>query len=314
MAVLVMKKICLVTYTRAGEGFTKELEEISEALFKYYGNGFKAVICCETLFDVDTYPYTVEIKLTQGTKYRRLIELMEDDDSEYYLSVDNDITGNINDLLDFVNEVIGKGMDIGWGRIRARYTAGLISNLVAVDKLLSHDMIRPLLWKCGCGISVPGQVFCIKASVYKGNLIDLDTFLDDVALGLYSNVHSCKRYITKNVLGLETPNSTFKGLWMQRSRWAKGYASIYLGTKNNKQYKKLVIIHGLSYHASWLIVWMILFGAMMMSPFLSLALWIGLSACIARNELKKIGYTMVYILFFPIFHIRWAFVFFNEIR
>ena len=51
----------------------------------------------------------------------------------------------------------------------------------------------------------------------------------------------------------------------------------------------------------------------MMSPFLSLALWIGLSACIARNELKKIGYTMVYILFFPIFHIRWAFVFFNEI-
>lgn len=157
-----MKEICIVTYTRSTEGFTDELDRICKSFYEKYNNRFKLVICCEEYFQIDDKEYLIEFMEMGGTKYRRLISLMEKDDSNYYLSIDNDITGNIEELLNFVDEMITKDYEVGWGRIRAKKQSSFISNMVAVDKLLSHNIIRPLLWKLGVGISIPGQVFCIK--------------------------------------------------------------------------------------------------------------------------------------------------------
>ena len=308
-----MAKICLVTYTREGEIFTERLKEIADAFYKKYGNQFKVVVCCETRFDIRSFPYEVELFESKGTKYRRLIALMESDDSEYYLSVDNDITGNNISMVKLVNEVIEGGYDIGWGRIRAEKMKGLISNLVAVDKLLSHNIIRPFLWKIGCGISVPGQVFCIKTKTYRGKLIDIDTFLDDVALGLYTNVNGLKKSMTRDILGYERPNSSFGGLWNQRSRWAKGYASILMGVKGNRKYKKLVLIHGLSYHASWIVIWMGIFSLACLSWKAPLAAFMILALVVSITDLTEIMFAAIYFVVFPIFHIRWFGVLIGEL-
>ena len=309
-----MVKVCLVTYLREGEVFTTELEQIADGFHDKYGDDFKVTICCESNFESKDYSYIVEQYISCGTKYRRLISLMEKDDSQFYFSVDNDITGNIGEMLQLAEQTIKQDCDIGWGRIRAQRVSGTISNLVAVDKLLSHTIIRPILWNAGCGISVPGQVFFIRASSYRGKLINLDTFLDDVALGLYVNVNEHKKYITKAVLGFERPNTTFKGLWSQRSRWAVGYASILLGVKDNKKYSRLVRIHGLSYHASWTLVWSIIILTAIVSWKVSLIVAIIIAAIISREEPVKIGYSLLYILFFPIFHIRWGRVLIGEIK
>jgi cellulose synthase/poly-beta-1,6-N-acetylglucosamine synthase-like glycosyltransferase len=247
-----------------------------------------------------------------GTKYKRLINLMEKDDSKYYLSIDNDITGNISELLDFVDTMISNDYEVGWGRIRAKRQSGFISNMVAVDKLLSHNIIRPLLWDFGVGISIPGQVFCIKGESFRGKLIELDTFLDDLALGLYVNINQSKKYVIPTILGEEEPNSKFVGLWKQRLRWAIGYSTILKAVKNRKEYKSKVVIHGLSYHFSWVLNWVII--ALLASLWLPLAIVYVLlmGALISRKDISMLFYSVIYQFVFPIFHIRWGITFINE--
>lgn len=309
-----MKELCLVTYTRSNEGFTDELDKIANSFYKKYKYFFKVVVCCEKRFEIDNKPYEIEFIETSGTKYRRLINLMEIDDSKYYLSIDNDITGNIDELLKFVDELIENNYEVGWGKICANKPEGFISNMVAVDKLLSHNIIRPLLWKIGVGISIPGQIFCIRGESYRGKLIDLDTFLDDLALGLYVNVNCSRKYVVPNVLGLETPNNQFKGLWKQRQRWAIGYATILKSISDISEYKSKVIIHGLSYHFSWILNWLIIFIlALTFWPLSVLYIFI-IGILISKQDLCMLAYAILYQFIFPIFHIRWGIAFLNEMR
>lgn len=307
-----MKELCLVTYTRANEGYTKELDTIANEFYNKYKDNFKMVICCEKKFVVPEKKYDIELMEMGGTKYRRLISLLEKDDSEYYLSIDNDITGNIDELLHFVNEMIVAGYEVGWGRIRAKRQKGFISNMVAVDKLLSHNIIRPILWKVGVGISIPGQIFCIRGESYRGKLIQLDTFLDDLALGLYVNVNNSKKYVISDVLGEEQPNNNLKGLWKQRSRWAMGYSTILKAVQKNKNYKSKVIIHGISYHLLWILNWGIIFLLAYIFYPLAIIYVFLIGMLIARQNLSMLIYSILYQFIFPIFHIRWGITFAKE--
>ncbi|MDE7432118.1 MAG: glycosyltransferase family 2 protein [Lachnospiraceae bacterium] len=307
-----MKEICLVTYTRSTEGFTEDLDRISSEFYKRYRDKFKIVICCEKYFDIRGTKYDVEFMEMSGTKYRRLISLMEKDDSKYYLSIDNDIAGNISELLDFAHIMLRDDYEVGWGRIRAKRQKGFISNMVAVDKLLSHNIIRPLLWKFDVGISIPGQVFCIKGESFRGKLIQLDTFLDDLALGLYVNINGSKKYVISAVLGEEQPNSKFVGLWKQRSRWAIGYSTILKAVRDKKEYRNKVIIHGLSYHFSWILNWLVIISLVLLFWPSAIGYMFLISILIARKDVSLLFYALVYQLVFPIFHIKWGSTFFCE--
>lgn len=307
-----MKDVCLITYMRSTEGFTDELDRISSAFYKKYGDKFKVFICCEKHFDINNKNYDIEFMEMCGTKYRRLISVMEKDDSKYYLSIDNDITGNINELLDFVHTMMVNEYEVGWGRIRAKRQKGFISNIVAVDKLVSHNIIRPLLWKLDVGISIPGQVFCIKGKSFKGKLMRMDTFLDDLALGLYVNINKSKKYVISAILGQEQPNSEFVGLWKQRSRWAIGYSTILKSVIDKKEYKDKLIIHGLSYHFSWILNWIIFILLVYLFWPAAIGYVLLISFLITKKDISMIFYTLVYQLVFPIFHIRWGIIFIKE--
>lgn len=308
------KDLCLVTYTRLGENFTDELDIIASELHNMYNSKFKVVVCCEKIFEINDRPYEIEFLEMEGTKYRRLINLLERDNSKYYLSIDNDITCNINVIISFVEEMFNGGYEVGWGKIQAKKQKGFISNMICVDKLLSHNIIRPLLWKIGVGISIPGQVFCIKGDTFKGKLIQLDTFLDDVALGLYVNVNKNRKLMSSEILGQERPNSTFNGLWKQRARWAMGYAAILKATWNVKDYKSKVIIHGVSYHFMWLVnfVMMLLLGHW--NWIAACAYVVMVSAAITQKNIRMFVYALIYQFVFPIFHIRWGISFLKEIK
>jgi hypothetical protein rflaF_17929 len=301
-----MNRLCLVTYTRCGEEFTDELRKIAEAFYYKYNHDFKVIICCEQKFELTDTPYDVFFFEKAGTKYRRLISVMEVDNSEYYISIDNDITGCIQSLLLFIKEIIENEYEVGWGKIRAIKQRGIIANMVAIDKLLSHNIIRPLLWKSGKGISIPGQIFCIKGDAFRGKLIDLDTFLDDLALGLYVNIHHSKKYLTDMILGEEKPNITFKGLLRQRARWAEGYYTIISSKKINAISRERVLIHGFCYHMAWIINWITIVGTWLLSPILALAYIVFISILIVNPDIKLVQYAIVYQFVFPIFHIQWG--------
>lgn len=296
----------MVTYLRANEDFTEDLARLADSLYRKYGGDFSVAVCTETERQEIKKDYRISYCMFSGTKYRRLINLMENDDSEYYLSVDNDIDGNDEEILRLVDRAFSENADIAWGRIMARRQNGLISNLVGVDKLLSHNIIRPLLWRLGVGISVPGQIFLIKGNTYRSKLIDIDTFLDDLALGLYVNINKNNKLVSDRVLGYERPNSTFIGLWRQRARWAAGYASILRGTWGNKRYLPKILIHGFSYHLLWMIHWIICISLTVWEWPAGVLYLLLCSALIAWKDISMYGYAVIYQFLFPIFHFKWG--------
>lgn len=300
------KKLCLVTYIRKNEIFTKELDEIAIFFENYMKKDFKVVICSEDDFHIENKDYEIEIFKCSGTKYKRLVSLMEKDTSEYYFSIDNDILGNINKMKEFISNIVNYNYEIGWGKIYANNVRGVISNMVVIDKLLSHNLIRPFLWKIGIGISVPGQIFCIKSDSFRGKLLKLDTFLDDLAIGLYTNVKKKRKYIVSDILGYETANDTFKGLWKQRERWAVGYATILKEIFKQKEYRWKVLVHAISYHFLWLINWIFLFFIAKINLFLMFFYFILIGILITKKNIKFLGYSLLYQLIFPIFHLRWG--------
>ena len=300
------KKLCLVTYIRKNEIFTKELDKIAIFFNNYMEKDFKVVICSEDDYYIENKNYEIEVFKCSGTKYKRLTSLMESDKSRYYFSIDNDISGDINKMKDFIFNVINYNYEIGWGKIYVNNVKGLISNMVAIDKLLSHNLIRPFLWKIGMGISVPGQIFCIKSDSFRGKLLKLDTFLDDLAIGLYTNVNKKRRYIVSEILGYEIANDTFRGLWKQRERWAIGYATILKGIFKQKEYRWKILVHGISYHFLWIINWILLFFITKINLFFMFFYFILIGILIVKKNIRFLGYSLVYQVIFPIFHLRWG--------
>ena len=83
-----MRKLCLVTYTRENEIYKKETDLIASELYKIYKDKFKVVIYCEKMLSVPDKDYEIEFIEMKGTKYLKLLNLLEKDNSEYFLSVD----------------------------------------------------------------------------------------------------------------------------------------------------------------------------------------------------------------------------------
>lgn len=303
-----MNEICLVTYTMEHEEFTDELIELGNYLKEEF-KSFKCIVFSEVDLRIQN---KVEFEIDQihmrGTKYKKLKYLMENDDSNYFISIDNDIKGEIQNLKEFIHHMLNNSLDVGWGKISAVTRGEIISKFVAVDKILSHNFIRPILWKLGQGISIPGQCFMIKRETFNGKLLNADTFLDDLALGLYVNRNrmNIKYYQYSKILGREEPNYSFKGLWKQRSRWAQGFASIMNSIRDPID-KRLIYTHAFSYHGLWIINWTIMFVLFLIHPLLSLSYIFCVAFFISEWRLGMIIYAIIYQFIFPVFHMRWMY-------
>ncbi|WP_462410643.1 glycosyltransferase family 2 protein [Neobacillus sp. Marseille-QA0830] len=303
-----MKKVGLVTYTRKTETFTEEFLEMGNALQQEFGD-FKFILFSEAEVAIPSEAnFEVQQIHMEGTKYKKILYLLEHDDSCYYLSVDNDIKADLDHLVEFARTMVERNADIGWCKIMARPKPNFVSRLVAVDKLLSHNWIRPILWKWGYGISIPGQCFMLKRATFSGKLPAVDTFLDDLALGLYVNQHfdDLKTYLSAKIVGYEQPNDSFGGLWKQRSRWAKGFSTIIDGVDEPAS-RRLVWIHGFSYHGLWLVNWLVMVLLAMVHPALT-AVYVLLQALILTGgQVRLAGYSLLYPFVFPVFHMRWIY-------
>lgn len=303
----------MVTYMRSNEKFTSELIDIGNCLGNIFKD-FKCIVFCDDKFDTSNINFDIQFVIKSGTKYSRLLYLLENDSSEYYISIDNDITGNLEKIQEFVQTIVKNNIDVAWGIIQAKPQKELISNLIIVDKIISHYYIRPILWKYNIGISIPGQLFVIKTDSFRGKLKRIDTFLDDLALGVYVNLNAKNLEIlrSKEILGLEIPNSTFKGLLSQRERWADGYFSIFNNISSRDE-DKLIKIHGLAYHMSWLLNYFNIYMLYQLNSIFSIVYITLISFFITRFNIKLLPYGLLYQLIFPFFHLRWLFCFIKKL-
>lgn len=300
-----MTSIAIVLYIRPGESFPTQLLPLIIDLTARYS--IKLFLFSELDCTIPSeITFAVQQFRTMGTKYVKLNEIIKQDNSEYLISLDNDIIPHLATALLFIETTIAREDDVAWAQIAALPVPGLISRLVAIDKLLSHRVIRPILWQYGLGISIPGQFFILKRELFSGKLYKINTFLDDLALGLYVNQH---RYMLqmqyfKQVVAYEKPNETFRGLCAQRRRWAVGYKSVMQMAKMPGG-RALVIIHGFAYHGLWLVHLLVALGLWFISPVLACTYLLGTTLLCCTLDLKYFGDGLLYQFIFPIFHLVW---------
>lgn len=301
-----MKKICLVSYMCGKESFTDEMVELGTLLHDSCFD-FQCIIFTDGLRPVpEEALFPIKQIQLEGTKYKRLKQLIQNEDADYYISVDNDVEFNLPVLKKFVEKVVDGAYDVGWAKILAKPSPNLIPRLVEIDKNLSHHYLRPILWKSGVGITIPGQCFIIKRNTFIDRLPEIDTYLDDLALGLYVNINSnaLTIYHGEEVVGYEEANDSFIGLFKQRARWAKGFMSIWQNTTAADE-KKLITIHGLSYHSLWLLHWFCIAILMTVSPMVALGYIFTIALTLTNMNYRLFTHAVLYQFIFPVFHLRW---------
>jgi len=267
---------------------------------------FKVIICCEhPIIPAPSVDYTIEQFVAGGTKFSKLQKVLKDDDSEFIISIDNDVIVKPQTFYKFIEECMSVKADISWARLSAKDSNTFVAKLVQVDKLLSHNYIRPLLWKIGCGISITGQCFLIRRRMFL-YISFPDTYLDDIALGLFINRNRKILHIitSKEVIANEKPNTSFSGLLLQRKRWANGYATLI---KNVPDDFLKIFLHGCVYHFNWCLHFAVFGWLAYLSSCFAIFYLLLLSIVICMPNWKLVGYGIVYHFVFCILHIYWGY-------
>lgn len=306
-----MKSLTIATFIsnneKCNENFLKFIEYIQKEL------SVKVIIFTDQKIENINHNFKQIVK-NKTTKYKRIIQLIKLSETNNILCIDNDITIDYKNLKNFITEFIDSKYAIGWGKIRTININKFIPQLIKIDKNLSHDFIRPLLWKLKLGISIPGQIFALKKDKFIDKLPKIDTVYDDLTIGMIARKNNFEYFYSKSYLGSEFPKENFIDLIKQRIRWSKGMAqSIFNGIKYNML--NFVLIHAFMYHMLWIPYYILLFIISKYNLIFASILFLLVSMILSEVKIKDILWAICYMLIFPIIHSIW-FIFFiyNIIR
>lgn len=266
-----------------------------------FGIDYELIVLCNKPFESDN-PKILQVADGGDTKYNRILRLFVLASNELVFCIDNDITLNNTNFRDFVLECNSANFIAGWGKIAALPGESLTANLVKIDKNISHNFLRPLLWKMNLGISLPGQIFMFRKSILK--LPAENTIFDDLQIGIAIKKSGAPFLYNNSVIGFETPKATLHSLIRQRIRWACGYAEVLL---LNRKSLTLILIHGLAWHFWWILFWGI-FVACCYFRYQIAALFFAqvFIMLISQNRVRDYKFAVLYLLIFPFLHIIWG--------
>lgn len=247
-------------------------------------------------------PDVHEICDNGATKYKRILKALTIAKSDMILFLDNDISPDLQQLRVFLENY--DDADLCFGRIGVTNAQKITEHLVRIDKYISHGFIRPLLWRCGIGVSVLGQIFVLKKDIFKKILSQNDTVFDDLSIGACAKENNCKVQISKMILGTEKASRNLKTLFKQRIRWAQGYSETLDNYRNTKAFP-FVIIHGIAYHAVFPCLSILLLLSAVKYPITALILWCLLCIVISAKHIKEFPFALLYTIVFPLVHMVW---------
>lgn len=299
--------ISIATFISGKETFSEDFLELLEYLKKGSHN-VKAYVFSEK-YHAEIPKSITQINMPQTTKYLRIMRLVQESLYDSILFVDNDITVNKVAIQRFLSEYDKGDYALAWGRIGTTVNTGFVPALIEIDKILSHNIIRPGLWKMGLGVSIPGQVFILNKKYFAGRMQVKDTVYDDLALGVVLKKYDFPYFMSKEYLGTEMPKMNICELNRQRKRWAQGYAETLFNNRKDNVLK-YVLVHGFAYHFLWMPVWggivFMLLNKLFAITIISLFL---LAYILSWGDVKKIPKAFQYMCVFPIIHLNWLFSF-----
>lgn len=300
-----MAKLSLVTFISGIEVLTDDYLSLADNLQKFYD---VEVVAFVDHLQVNENLSVRQIVSPDTTKYARILQLLLQKRGDYFLCIDNDVTPELNAVLLFLQESFQAQADLSWGRIGVSSTVGIITKMIKIDKMLSHRIIRPLLWHFGWGASIPGQLFLLKTEAFQDRLSMKDTVFDDLTIGICAREHDCKVYFNQSILGWERPKSTLISLLRQRIRWAKGFSQVVIANFEYSKKLRLVLLHGAAYHLLWVVFWGLIYISAFINIKLAFILWITLVWILTFNNRSLIFSALLYTILFPVIHIVWLIV------
>lgn len=305
-----MKSITIATFLSNTESFNNDFLELTKYLSKNFD--IEIIVFCEQ--ELKNLSYEIKQIITPNmTKYKRIEKLIDIAQNDNILCIDNDMTIDKNNIERFIKEITNKDYAIAWGKVKVRDIKGFIPHLIKIDKNLSHDFIRPLLWKLHIGISVPGQIFFISKKHYLNKFQNIDTVYDDLTLGIIAKSNKMPVYFNNYVLGYEMPKENFKNLIKQRRRWAQGLAeSIY--NNSNSKILKYIKIHGFMYHFLWIIYYLIILITGLINYKIGIIIFLLTGIALSECKLKDLVYAYFYLLIFPVVHLFWLESFIKNLK
>lgn len=307
-----MSKLAIVTYLRDQEQLTQELLEIGNRLQQCYpGLAMKLYVDSLTSVHAPSAEFPIHVTCLQGTKYRKILDALKHSGDNYLLSLDNDIAANISGLLGLIDQTIYGNFDLGWGLVRSHRVSSFVSRLVEVDKLVSHMLLRPVLWRLRLGVTIPGQCFLLKTESFRNSLPSTDTYLDDLSIGLYAVKHRLRYHYVRKVVAFELPSYTFIALWKQRTRWATGFRQCLSCDSIDKSDRRLLWVHAFCYHLVPILQVMIMVTLALTAPLACFGWLVIISVFAVRRRPRAVGMAFVYSIVFPVFHIGWWYQFFR---
>ena len=193
-----LKNISIVTFISKSEIFNPKI-------FSFYSQIKQDFDTSELIIFTDkninqcqiSEPDVHEICDNGATKYKRILKALTIAKSDMILFLDNDICPDLQQLRVFLKNY--DDADLCFGRIGVTNAKKITEHLVRIDKYISHGFIRPLLWKCEIGVSVPGQIFVLKKDIFKKILSQNDTVFDDLSIGACAKENKCKVQISKMI-------------------------------------------------------------------------------------------------------------------
>lgn len=297
-----MEKLSLVTFVSGDEVLRDDFLALADNLQQFC---VIEVIVFVDYPHVNKNPLIRQIVSPGTTKYARILQLLLETPADYFLCVDNDITPNLNAVHTFLWESFSEKADLSWGRIGVSSTLGVITQLIKIDKMLSHCFIRPLLWRSGCGASIPGQFFLLKVKSFRERLSIRDTVFDDLTIGICAREHNCKVYFNQSILGWEKPKETLFSLLRQRVRWGKGFSEVVNANFQLSNRLFLVLVHGAAYHLLWTVFLGLIYITALINANFAFLLWLALAFALTFGQISLIPVALLYTIVFPVTHLVW---------
>jgi cellulose synthase/poly-beta-1,6-N-acetylglucosamine synthase-like glycosyltransferase len=247
------------------------------------------------------------ISVSPGTKLSKLKSLAPLATNEVVCICDPDIDLVIDTAVDLVTSAVC-GQEAGtpsivFGTIQVQAGHGMLTNLLNFDKWLSHRILRPFLWNLGLGITLPGQFVVVPSLAINAIPDSLDTYLDDLCLGIVARECKFKVQRSSLVVGTEEGRSGWTGLLLQRIRWMKGFMSLLMGYWRRPKSVLLLVLHYTMYHAIPILLFLALGFLVLTSPMFGGLAFLLLASCGAYASGQSLPTVLAYMLVFPLLHV-----------
>ncbi len=192
---------------------------------------------------------------------------------------------------------------VAFGLVEGRDDGTLLSQVIAIDKWLSHRILRRFLWAACVGITLPGQFLIVSPGLLRSLEPGVDSYLDDLFLGLVARQRSVCVHRVPVVVAKEDPRSGWLSLLTQRVRWMRGLVCLFRHCSSNPSSLGLLGIHYIAYHGLPIVAAIVISGLTFVNPLAGGCVFVGLAAAVSFASRQSFLAAVAFLSIFPFVHL-----------